>query len=54
MGFLPKNEREPVTSNYMRFEKGENVFRVLSSAIVGMEYWKTVHLMMNILGVRLD
>jgi len=39
--FLPENYREPVTDNYMRFADGKNVFRVLSEAIVGMEYWKT-------------
>ena len=42
MSFLPEDYKEPVTSNYMKFEKGENKFRVLSSAIVGMEYWKEV------------
>lgn len=42
MSFLPTGEREPSTSNYMRFEEGENTFRVLSSAITGWEYWKTV------------
>ena len=41
MSFLPKDYSEPVTSNYMKFEKGQNKFRVLSSAIVGMEYWVT-------------
>jgi hypothetical protein len=39
--FLDPSEKEPVTSNYMRFNPGENTFRVLSSAITGMEYWKT-------------
>lgn len=29
----------PTTSNYMKFIEGENTFRVLSSAIVGYEYW---------------
>lgn len=28
-------------SNYMQFEDGKNKFRVLSSAIVGYEYWNT-------------
>jgi len=31
---LPKQK-----SNYMRLEEGNNTFRVLSSAIVGWEYW---------------
>ena len=39
--FLPTNYKIPEESNYMRFGQGENIFRVLSSAIVGMEYWKT-------------
>ncbi len=39
--FLPNNYKIPEESNYMRFGQGENTFRVLSSAIVGMEYWKT-------------
>lgn len=30
----------PVTSNYMRFVDGDNTFRVLSSAIIGYEYFK--------------
>lgn len=39
MTFLPETEKEPIVSNYMKFEQGENRFRVLSSSIVGMEYW---------------
>ncbi len=38
--FLPKDYELPVTGgNYMRLEKGDNLFRVLSSAVVGYEYW---------------
>ncbi|HYF04597.1 MAG TPA: hypothetical protein VEA59_00330 [Patescibacteria group bacterium] len=38
--FLPDNYEMPVTTgNYMKLEKGENTFRVLSSAVVGWEYW---------------
>lgn len=38
--FLPKDYTVPVSGgNYMKFEKGDNVFRVLSSAVVGYEYW---------------
>lgn len=37
--FLPDNYREPVQSNYMSFEDGDNTFRVLDSAKVGWEYW---------------
>lgn len=39
--FLDENYTIPTESNYMRFIQGENQFRVLSSAIVGMEYWIT-------------
>lgn len=39
--FLPTGEKEPEVSNYMRLEAGENRFRILSSAIVGNEYWVT-------------
>lgn len=42
MAFLPKDYKgEPETGKYMKFRQGENTFRVLSDAIVGMEYWKT-------------
>jgi len=38
--FLPKDYTVPVSGgNYMKLEKGDNVFRVLSSAVVGYEYW---------------
>lgn len=40
MSFLPTNYTKiPTTSNYFKFQDGENNFRVLSSAIVGYEYW---------------
>ena len=39
MSFLPNKYQMPVDSNYMRFEKGSNKFRVLDSAIVGFEWW---------------
>ena len=26
-------------TNYLKFEEGENIFRILSSAIIGYEYW---------------
>ena len=40
MDFLPKDYETPQgASNYMRLEEGANKFRVLSSAIVGYEYW---------------
>lgn len=39
--FFPTEDYKlPETSNYMRFIEGENPFRVLSSAIVGYEYFK--------------
>ena len=42
MSFLPKDYKEPVESNYMKFEDGDNTFRVLAEAKVGWEYWKEV------------
>lgn len=38
--FLPNDYKVPASpSNYMKFLDGENTFRVLSSAIVGYEYF---------------
>ena len=37
--FGQEDYKIPTTSNYMRFQEGENTFRILSSAIVGFEYW---------------
>lgn len=38
--FFPEEYKVPVTvGNYMKFEDGDNVFRALSSVIVGYEYW---------------
>ena len=38
--FLPGDYKVPVGDvKYMKFESGENVFRILSSAIVGWEWW---------------
>ena len=39
MTFLPENYKTPDNSDYMKFKDGENTFRVLSSAIVGFEYF---------------
>ena len=40
MTFLPTDYSTPVSEgNYFRFKKGVNTFRILSSAIVGYEYW---------------
>ena len=38
--FGDNDYKMPVTSNYMKFKDGTNTFRVLSSAIVGYEYFK--------------
>ena len=38
--FEQTDYKMPVTSNYMKFKDGVNTFRVLSSAIVGYEYFK--------------
>lgn len=41
MTFLPEDYKIPTAeSGYAKLEEGENRFRVLSSAIVGTEYWK--------------
>lgn len=38
--FLPTDFKIPASpSNYMKLVDGENTFRVLSSAIIGFEYW---------------
>lgn len=45
MTFLPTNEKEPVTKNYLNpsdVDENGTTFRVLSSAITGQEYWKTI------------
>ena len=40
MAFLPKGYELPVSDGgYMKLEKGENKFRVLSEAITGQEVW---------------
>lgn len=40
MTFLPKKYTLPEQeSNYCRLEEGDNIFRVLSSAITGWEWW---------------
>jgi hypothetical protein len=40
--FLPEGYEAPVMGGgYMKLIDGDNVFRVLSSAIVGYEYWTT-------------
>ena len=45
-GFLADDYKIPSTSRYMKFQAGENRFRILGSfsdqtAIMGMEYWKS-------------
>ncbi len=40
MSFLPTTyEKIPTNSDYMKLADGDNNFRVLSSAVVGFEYW---------------
>ncbi len=39
--FLPPDYKQPDNSNYLKLKEGENVFRVLSEAITGFEYWTT-------------
>ena len=38
-GFLPKDYTVPSTSDFMKFQTGENTFRVMSPAVIGWEYW---------------
>jgi len=40
MSFLPEGYKAP-SGNYMKLVDGENTFRILSSAVVGFEYWNT-------------
>ena len=37
--FLPTDYDIPTESNYMKFEKGENQFRILSEPVMGWEWW---------------
>jgi len=40
MTFLPDKYKVPENpSQYMRLEEGKNIIRILSSAIIGWEYW---------------
>lgn len=40
--FFPDSDYKiPVTSNYLKLVEGENTFRVMSSAIIGYEYFTT-------------
>lgn len=41
MNFLPKKYEVPAgPSNYLRFEQGENKFRILASPVLGLVGWK--------------
>lgn len=40
-GFLPDGYEVPSQSYYMKFEAGENKFRILASPVLGWEGWKT-------------
>lgn len=37
--FIPKGTKIPSTSNYLKLAAGENTFRILSSAVIGYEYF---------------
>jgi hypothetical protein len=40
MSFLPTNFEKPTTNSlYMKFEDGDNRFRIVSPSIFGYEYW---------------
>lgn len=42
MDFLPQDYKIPdATTGYMRLQQGKNKFRVVSSAIIGNEFWIT-------------
>ena len=41
MQFLPEDYSVPSTSDFMKFQTGENTFRVMSQAVTGWEYWDT-------------
>ena len=43
MDFLPEDYQLPQSSNYMKFQDGENKLRVLNKAVTGTLYWKTVN-----------
>lgn len=42
--FLPSDYEVPMGGGdqFMRFEQGENIFRILSKPLLGFEYWKDV------------
>jgi hypothetical protein len=37
--FFPEGYEIPSSSDFMKFEKGENNFRIMSSPVMGYEYW---------------
>lgn len=39
--FFPAEYEVPSTNDFMKFEKGENNFRIMSSPVMGWEYWNT-------------
>lgn len=39
--FLPVDYKVPTSSNYLKLTEGEHTFRVLTSAVVGYEYFNT-------------
>jgi hypothetical protein len=42
MSFLPDDYKVPASNTgFMKFQQGENVFRILSDAIIGWEWWTT-------------
>jgi hypothetical protein len=41
MGFLPTDYKIPEKSSYCKLKDGANNIRILSSAVVGWEYWNT-------------
>jgi len=40
MDFLPAEDKEPISSNYMKLKEGDNKIRILSNAVIGWVYWE--------------
>ncbi len=51
-GFLPKGYEAPdAGGNYMKFDSGDNKFRILSKPLIGWEYWNLENKPVRIEGV---
>ena len=54
--FLPSNYKVPVSQNggYMKLQTGKNKFRILTSPVIGYEYWKEIEDGRKPVRVRMD